>query len=119
VYRKETYPSFSRGLKFPRERKSEKAPEDVRSLWLSLQSKDDRWRKSRSLCGSKRCFPSESLFQNDQAESWAAVWWGSPRPSQKEGLLRIMPDVGDVKNCEADTVVIFLTFFQLSRTFRI
>lgn len=66
-------------------------------------------KKKRSLCGFKRCFPSESLFQDNQAEPWAAVEWGSPSPSQNEGLLRIMPEVGEVKNCESDTVMIHLT----------
>lgn len=47
MHRKETYPSFSRGLKIPRERKSEKAPEDVETLWLLHQSKDDRCRKEK------------------------------------------------------------------------
>lgn len=49
MHRKETYPSFSRGLKVPRERMSEKAPEDAistpeRTLWISLHSKYDSCR---------------------------------------------------------------------------
>lgn len=79
----------------------------------------DVGRKRRSLCGFQRCFPSDSLFQNNQAEPWAAVERGSPSLIQNEGLLRIMPKVGEVKNCESDTTVIYLTSVQLSRTIKI
>lgn len=50
MHRKEPYPSFSRGLKIPGERKPEKAPEDAipstpeSSLRISLQSNNDSYR---------------------------------------------------------------------------